>query len=236
VTKSYIFIGLTLAILSLLWIYGKDLYDYLALWRNQKKTVAEVVQTLHPKVHQALRGDLQRIGLDTFPDKIAIIGLKSEQILQVYVWRDSTFRFLKSYPWTANSGSIGPKLREGDRQIPEGRYQIEHLNPNSRFYLSIKVSYPSPLDIQFSNLPRHEMGSDIFIHGKSSSIGCIAIGDESIEEIFLLAHHAIDRGIDVILCPHDFRVKADFPDVEHISWRDTLYQTLTLALRSFPKP
>jgi len=53
---------------------------------------------------------------------------------------------IKSYPFTGFSGGLGPKLREGDGQIPEGVYAIEYLNPNSQFHLSVKLDYPNVFD------------------------------------------------------------------------------------------
>ena len=83
---------------------------------------------------------------------------------------------------TGNSGSPGPKRKEGDLQIPEGVYQPLVLNPQSRFYLSIGLNYPNALDQKYNT---DNPGSDIYIHGGSATIGCVPIGDPAIEELFL---------------------------------------------------
>ena len=67
------------------------------------------------------------------------------------------------------------------------------------------------------------MGKDIFIHGKASTIGCIPIGDEAIEEVFVLANYAISKGIKVIISPRDFRKDDDIPEIENIDWEEELY-------------
>src|SRR6185436_12110813 len=78
------------------------------------------------------------------PEKIVLVGLKAERVLQVYAAAGTNeARFVRSYPILAASGGPGPKLREGDRQVPEGVYPIELLNPNSRFHVALRVGYPS---------------------------------------------------------------------------------------------
>lgn len=73
---------------------------------------------------------------------------------------------IKSYPILAASGSIGPKLRESDMQVPEGVYQIESLNPNSQFHLSLRVNYPNEFDREQARIDgRAQLGGDIMIHG-----------------------------------------------------------------------
>jgi murein L,D-transpeptidase YafK len=70
------------------------------------------------------------------------------------------------------SGKAGPKLREGDGQVPEGIYRIDGLNPNSSYHLSLKLNYPNDFDLEQARTEgRTELGGDIFIHGKAVSIG-----------------------------------------------------------------
>jgi len=87
-----------------------------------------------------------------YPKKLTILAFKNERLLEVWGYGDNHWRFIKSFNWTAYSGVLGPKLREGDRQIPEGIYGIEYLNPNSKFHLSMKVSYPNSFDREMANL------------------------------------------------------------------------------------
>ena len=99
---------------------------------------------------------------------------------------DSTdFRLITEYHFTAFSGQMGPKRRQGDLQIPEGFYHIDRFNPASNFLLSLGLNYPNKSDrIRKS---ADDPGGDIFIHGNRVTIGCIPIGDCKIEELYIIA-------------------------------------------------
>ena len=170
-----------------------------------------------------------------FPKEIIIVAFKEEKILQVYAKNNNEIKKIKEYPFTAYSGKLGPKLKEGDRQIPEGVYKVEYLNPNSSYYLSIKVDYPNSFDKLKTKLTRvQDMGGDIFIHGKSATIGCIPIGDEAIEDVFLLTQKAINNNIKVIISPRDFRVNSNYPKIEGIDWENELYEIIKKELKEVP--
>ncbi len=145
------------------------------------------------------------------------------------------FRHLKTYSILAASGTLGPKLAEGDRQVPEGLYRIESLNPNSAFHLALRVNYPNEFDQAKGKADgRTELGSDIMIHGKSASIGCLAMGDEAAEELFVLAARAGIENVAVILSPVDFRVKelpANMPKVP--GWTAELYPRIKKELVNY---
>ncbi len=79
-----------------------------------------------------------------------------------------------------------------------------------------------------------DMGGDIFIHGKSASIGCIPIGDEAIEEVFLLTKKAIDRKVKIIISPRDFRVNGEYPQINSINWEKELYDKIKEELNQLP--
>jgi len=83
------------------------------------------------------------------------------------------------------SGKLGPKRREGDKQVPEGVYFVDRFNPQSRFHLSLGINYPNASDRVRSD--RNRPGGDIFIHGDNKSIGCLAITDPLIEEVYTVA-------------------------------------------------
>jgi len=200
-----------------------------------KNTVEKVYQNLSEKIYHNLKKSLKNIGLDSFPENISIVGLKEEKILQVYSLTSSGYQLIKQYPFTAFSGKLGPKLKEGDKQIPEGIYKIEYLNPNSSYYLSLKVSYPNQFDISKSKLDDiKDIGGDIFIHGKAVTIGCIPLGDEAIEEVFILAQKAFQKEIKVIISPRDFRVKNQYPEIAHIDWEQELYDNIKSELLQYP--
>ena len=102
------------------------------------------------------------------------------------------FRLIASYEILANSGGPGPKRRQGDRQVPEGFYEIDRFNPESLFHLSLGLNYPNASDRILSDPDRP--GGDIFIHGKNVSIGCAPLGDPAIEQLYLAALDTRDRG------------------------------------------
>ena len=146
------------------------------------------------------------------PEQVTLLALKEEKRLEIYAADGSGgHRFVLSYPILAASGTAGPKLREGDKQVPEGFYRIELLNPNSRYHLSLRVNYPNAADIEQAGRDGRELsvlGGDIMIHGGSESIGCIAIGDPAVEELFvLIARTGLDN-VQLIIAPRDLRRKS----------------------------
>jgi len=208
-------------------ILGRTIYMPIYHKIKGKETVDSVHENLEKSVFKRLENDFKELGLSNLPSKIAICAFKEERILEVYVLQNKSMKKLKTYKFTNFSGQLGPKLKEGDKQIPEGIYKIEYLNPNSSFYLSMKINYPNAFDKQKGKSEgRTNLGSDIFIHGKSSTIGCIPIGDEAIEELFLLARHGLNRGIDVIIAPRDFRKNPDNPKIPAVNWSDELYRNI----------
>ena len=120
---------------------------------------------------------------------IVLRVFKEESELEV--WKQNTagrFQILKTYPICRWSGDLGPKLREGDRQAPEGFYTVtpELMNPNSSFYLSINVGFPNSFD-----RANKRNGSFLMIHGDCWSSGCYAMTDEQISEIYALARDSL---------------------------------------------
>ncbi len=113
---------------------------------------------------------------------------------ELEVWKqDRTGRYalLKTYPICRWSGELGPKLREGDRQAPEGFYSITpaQMNPKSRYYLAFNMGYPNAYDRAWGRT-----GAELMIHGDCSSRGCYAMTDEQIAEIYALGREAFFGG------------------------------------------
>jgi murein L,D-transpeptidase YafK len=102
---------------------------------------------------------------------------------------------LRRYPICAASGVLGPKRKEGDYQVPEGLYALTEFNPFSSFHLSLKINYPNASDKVRSDA-KHP-GGLIYLHGDCASVGCVAIEDGPIEEVYLLARTAKTRRIDI---------------------------------------
>ena len=113
---------------------------------------------------------------------------------ELEVWKqDNTGRFelLKTYPICRWSGELGPKIKEGDRQAPEGFYTITPglMNPNSNYYLAINIGFPNAYD-----RANGRTGEFLMIHGDCSSRGCYAMTDEQIAEIYALARESFFGG------------------------------------------
>jgi hypothetical protein len=145
------------------------------------------------------------------------------------------WRFIRSYAILGASGHLGPKLRQGDRQVPEGVYRVTLLNPNSVAHVSLRLDYPNAFDRERAALDgRDNLGGDIMIHGRTNSIGCLAIGDEAAANLFTLAALATIENIMVVISPTDFRrpgfitLSADLPP-----WTEELYDQLRAQLAQF---
>jgi murein L,D-transpeptidase YafK len=173
------------------------------------------------------------------PSGLVFIGLKEEKVLQVYAKSGTNnYTFVREYPIQAASGIAGPKLREGDKQVPEGIYAIELLNPNSSYHLSMRIGYPNTFDReQAAKEGRTKLGGDIMIHGKAKSIGCLAMGDEAAEELFVLAADTKIENMAVIIAPVDFRAGKTLPENAKLpSWTESLYPEIKARLAEFPSP
>jgi hypothetical protein len=167
------------------------------------------------------------------PSETRWVALKDERILEIYARRGAEpFHFIRSYPILAASGEPGPKLREGDRQVPEGIYRVVLLNPNSLYHVSLRLDYPNEFDQRMASADgRTDLGGDIMIHGKSASIGCLAMGDEAAEDLFALAHWVGCERVTVIISPTDFRRHPEFaPPCGAPVWADGLYVQIARRL------
>ena len=125
-------------------------------------------------------------------DPILIRAFKKESEMEL--WKrgsDGKYALFKTYPICRWSGQLGPKTREGDRQVPEGFYTVSpsQMNPNSAYYLSFDTGYPNAYDRSFGR-----NGGDIMVHGSCSSRGCFAMTDQNIAEIYSIAREAFASG------------------------------------------
>jgi murein L,D-transpeptidase YafK len=118
------------------------------------------------------------------PEELYLRAFKHERELEVWAGaRGRPLVKVKTYPFCAASGELGPKRQQGDLQVPEGFYTIDLFNPRSAFHLSMRVSYPNESDRILGERP---LGGAIMVHGNCVSIGCIAIEDDPIEELYVL--------------------------------------------------
>ena len=148
------------------------------------------------KAHKPLPADLvslmEKKGMRK-EDPILVRTFKQENTLEVWK-RDNSGRFalLKSYPLCAWGGTYGPKIKEGDKQSPEGFYTItpRQMNPNSQFHLAYDVGYPNAFDRAYGRT-----GSAVMVHGSCvNSAGCFIVTDEQVEELYGLAREAFAAG------------------------------------------
>ena len=171
------------------------------------------------------------------PKEIALLAFKKEQRIQLWAHdSEQEWHYIHSFPLTAYSGTLGPKLKEHDRQIPEGIYRLVTFNPFSSMHLSMMINYPNEFDLQHARKDgRNQLGGNIFLHGKSLSVGCLAVGDRAIDELFLLARRVGLEHVQLIIAPNDLRKeKPATAQSEQPQWLPELYQHISLALRKFP--
>ena len=171
------------------------------------------------------------------PERFVLLAFKLERELHLLASGSGhDLTFIRSYPIQGMSGTLGPKLRQGDGQVPEGIYTIDYLNPDSVAHLSLALSYPNDYDrARAAEDGRDALGGDIMIHGGSLSRGCLAMGDEAAEDLFVLAAETGWEGSVVVLSPVDFR--RDSLPLEHWAqpaWVDDLYVRLRTELEQFP--
>jgi len=185
---------------------------------------------------QRLKHHLADADFILYPKKLTLIGLKHEKQLEVWGEYRGKQIHITTYPFTAFSGHLGPKLREGDRQIPEGIYRIGYLNPKSKFHLSININYPNKFDKEMAKKEkRKNLGSAIMIHGSNRTIGCIPIGNEKIEELYYLVEKVGIAHTKIILAPIDFRTREVKISKNKHPWVRGLYDTITKEMKHYQR-
>jgi len=124
-------------------------------------------------------------------DPVMLRLFKLESELELWVEKDGHFVRFATYPICLWSGRLGPKLKEGDSQAPEGFYTIasEQLNPNSRWHRAFNLGFPNVFDKS-----KGRYGSFIMVHGGCSSIGCYAMTDPVVDELWRFVTAALDTG------------------------------------------
>ena len=119
--------------------------------------------------------------------------------------------------------------------MPEGIYRVEALNPNSRFHLSLRLDYPNGLDRRHAAADgRNALGGDIMIHGTAASIGCLAVGNDAAEDLFVLAAWVGADKLRVVISPTDFREPGAAEPVLDLPWASELYALLRGELANYP--
>ncbi len=205
---------------------------------NWNKSVEHVIKRYGLPVEPKLRDKFVSKGISYPPQDIALLAFKKEQQIQLWAKDEQhSWRMIHEYPLTAYSGRLGPKLREYDRQIPEGIYRLTSFNPFSSMHLSMMINYPNNFDrLQASKEGRKKLGNNIFLHGKSFSVGCLAVGDKAIDELFLLVYRVGLGHAKVIIAPNDLRqAKPATPAFAQPRWIPELYKQIAQELNQFPR-
>ncbi|WP_244669608.1 murein L,D-transpeptidase family protein [Kaistia sp. 32K] len=148
-----------------------------------------------------LKAKMEQLNMDP---KAPIYIRSFKETSEFEVWkqrRDGTYGLLKTYSICKWSGKLGPKVKEGDRQAPEGFYTVKpgQMNPNSKYYLSFNIGFPNAYDDAWGRT-----GNSLMVHGACSSAGCYSMTDESAGEIYWLARDSFlggQRSFEVNLYP-----------------------------------
>lgn len=154
----------------------------------------ERVRNAYDEKGEELQKELQKAGY-TSTFKLFIAAYKVERKLEIWLKTNgqNQFKLFKTYDFCEHSGTLGPKVIEGDLQTPEGFYKINVFNPLSNFHLSLGVDYPNAVDKARTGKNR-KTGGDIYIHGGCVTVGCIALTDEKIKEVYILGVEARNYG------------------------------------------
>jgi len=151
------------------------------------KRASDVRDKVWPKLQQ----ELKTKGFATNGPSVYIRIIKELSVLELWAKQGNKYKLFKTYEVCTYSGGLGTKTRDGDGKSPEGFYAIEpkQLNPVSNYYLAINVGYPNKVE-QLKGYT----GSAIMVHGHCASIGCYAMTDARIEEIYTMAYQAFNGG------------------------------------------
>lgn len=233
---------IALGALAALGLLGYAAYTYVRpLWVpayrqvQGQRSVQDVIDRYGPAAEARLKPFFVEAKAPYPPRHITLLAIKDEKKLELWTEENNETFFIRAYPIKAASGSGGPKLREGDRQVPEGIYKLEYLNPNSLYHLSMKINYPNNFDRAVAaQEQRTHLGGDIFIHGNAVSIGCLAMGDPAIEELFTLVVKSGTRNVNVIIAPSDPR-KSNISALAQgqPKWVFGLYADITAAFSTY---
>lgn len=197
---------LALFAIALLLVTGMGLYRLWPVLRTQLfPSASQEERDVSPAIsfdRAPLLRDLKAAGF-ALGDAAFVRIFKRESRLELWLADGQSFRLFRTYPICTFSGGLGPKHSEGDRQAPEGFYKVAkaQLNPNSRHHLSFNLGFPNAFDRQLGRT-----GSALMVHGGCSSIGCYAMTDEKVDEIYAVVEAAIlggQREVDVHIFPFE---------------------------------
>jgi hypothetical protein len=192
----------------------------------RERTTADAVAEFGPRAEARFGPACRAAGIPWPPPRVRLLAFKEERRLEVWVAGEKGgFAMAGACPVLAASGGPGPKRKQGDLQVPEGFYRLTALNPNSKFHLSVRVDYPNREDVANRIVDPDLLGTDIYVHGGAASIGCLAVGDRAIEELFALLAQVREGRREIWILPRDLRVREASPP-KGDSWVEDLYLRL----------
>lgn len=199
-----------------------------------KLTVPEAIKHYGPSARKTLREQCRAAGIAYPPQRLEMIGLKQER--QLLLFGGNGQKLIAKYPLVSYSGVLGPKLKEGDLQIPEGIYRITGFQSHNM--LALCVNYPNDLDRKNAAADhRTKLGGDILVHGGSHSTGCLVISDDDMEQVFVAAHDVGIKNTALIIAPCDLtRHQPDFSLEKQPTWVPDLYKAIKARLLAYPVP
>jgi murein L,D-transpeptidase YafK len=194
------------------------------------RTIPDVLDRYGAPARARLQPHLAAAGLGAVR-RVRLLAVKDERKLELWAaGADARLRYVRTWDVRAASGGPGPKLRQGDHQVPEGLYRLTVLNPSSRYHLSVRVDYPNAFDrARAREDGRKELGGDIYVHGNEVSVGCLALGDPTMEELFVLLADVGLRQAEILIVPS--RTPQVPPGAP--AWTADLYATIARELAAF---
>lgn len=164
-----------------------------------------------------LKALLKEKGIESFNIELFMRAFKKDKKFEVWVRERGTEKYTKLLEWDicASSGMLGPKRKEGDRQVPEGFYHVMEFLPWSEYHLGLWINYPNADDLKHAD--PQKPGGQIVIHGKCCTIGCIPLTDDKIEELYVLAVEARAHGQQKIQV-HIFPTHLDSAGMAGLTW------------------
>jgi len=230
---NYLLLSLLLSLLAACHSYSPQLS-----WQQEMQ---QKIAKYEPKAERRLKPYFIKAGVNYPPQEMALLVFKNTKQMEIWAKNtvDSPWVYIRTFPVLAASGGPGPKLHEGDYQVPEGIYRIVGMNPVSHYDLSLQLNYPNQFDLSKAQADgRTELGGNIFIHGDKLSAGCIALGNKTIEQLFPLIFFVDSLNIIVVIAPNDLRQGPPLLAAKvHPVWLPELYQQLNQELAQFtPAP
>jgi hypothetical protein len=203
---------------------------------NWDNAIDRAVKRYGLKVEPRLITYFSKAGVSYPPRDIALLAFKSERKVELWAKNSNqSWKHIHNFPLTGFSGRLGPKLRVNDKQIPEGVYKLVNFNPFSSMHLSMMINYPNTFDREKGYQDgRRELGNNIFIHGRNLSVGCLAIGDYAIDQLFILTRRVGLSHVQLIIAPNDLRHKK--PSTSKFAqprWLPELYKSIAESLKPF---